>query len=120
MPRAIKSDAELAGPGKQMRSVLPPSLLIALAAIMIFAAAHAVAQTKPPAQPLDLNTATVEQLEQLPGIRKDIAEAIVKFREKSGPFQRVEELRAIRGISEARFEKIRPYVTVNPPAHTPH
>ena len=95
-------------------------LFVVFVVIVIFAAFHVAAQTKPPAQPLDLNAATVEQLEQLPGIRKDIAESIVKFREKSGPFQRVEELRAIRGISEARFEKIRPYVTVNPPAHTPH
>jgi len=120
MPEAIKSDARLAAPGRQIGRLIPPSLVIALAAIAVFAAVHVAAQTKPPAQPLDLNTATVEQLEQLPGIRKDIAEAIVKFREKSGPFQRVEELRAIRGISEARFEKIRPYVTVNPPAHTPN
>ena len=73
------------------------------------------AQKKPPARPLDLNTATLEQLEQLPGIGPTTAKAIVQFREKSGPFQRVEDLRAIHGISKSRLEKLRPYVTVTPP-----
>jgi comEA protein len=74
------------------------------------------AQAKPtPAKTVDLNTATVEQLQQLPGIGPVRAKAIVEFREKSGPFERVEDLLAIRGISKARFEKLRPYVTVSPP-----
>ena len=61
---------------------------------------------------LDLNAATVEQLEKLPGIGPTTAKAIVRFREKSGPFRRVEDLLAIRGITKKRLEKIRPYVTV--------
>ena len=61
---------------------------------------------------LDLNAATVEQLQKLPGIGKVTAEAIVRFREKSGPFRRVEELLAVRGITKKRLEKIRPLVTV--------
>jgi len=73
-------------------------------------------QKKPPAAPLDLNTATLEQLQQLPGVGATTAKAIVRFREKSGPFRRVEDLLAIRGISKARLEKIRPYVTVGAPA----
>jgi competence ComEA-like helix-hairpin-helix protein len=117
MPKAIRSDA---GPHRRIggASVALLSGLVVVAAVAIFACVRAGAQAKPPAQPLDLNTATLEQLERLPGIRKEIAESIVKFREKGGPFQRVEHLRAIRGISKARFEKIRLYVTVIPPAHT--
>ena len=65
-----------------------------------------------PAEPLDLNTATVEQLERLPGIGPSTAKAIVRFREKSGPFRRVEDLLAIRGITKKKLEKIRPLVTV--------
>ncbi len=71
------------------------------------------AKKKPPAKPLDLNTATVEQLEQLPDVGPTTAKAIVAFREKSGPFRRVEDLLAIRGITKKRLEGIRPYVTVN-------
>ncbi len=76
----------------------------------------AVGQGKkqPPAKPINLNQATVEQLQQLPGIGPATAKAIVRFREKSGPFRRVEDLLAIRGITKARLEKLRPYVTVTP------
>ncbi len=69
---------------------------------------------QPPATTLDLNTATVEQLQQLPGIGPTTAKTIVRFREKSGPFRRVEELLVIRGITKAKLEKLRPYVTVAP------
>jgi competence ComEA-like helix-hairpin-helix protein len=118
MRKAIQFDADLPGQPRQVTSMFRWSIVVVAAAVAIFLAFHTAAQTKPTAQPLDLNTATVEQIEQLPGMQKGIAEAIVKFREKSGPFERVEDLRAIRAISKARFEKIRPYVTANPPAHT--
>ena len=72
-------------------------------------------EKKPPAKPIDLNTATVEQLQQLPGVGSSTANAIVKFREKSGPFRRIEDLLAIRRITKQRLEKIRPYVTIGPP-----
>ncbi len=83
-----------------------------------FAAATSSAKKQPPVQPIDLNTATIAQLEQLPGVGAGIAKAIVEFREKSGPFRRVEELLAIRGITKQRLEKIRPYVVVTNPQKT--
>ena len=75
------------------------------------------AQTKkaPPAKPLDLNTATLEQFEQLPGVGPRTAKDIVQFREKGGPFRRVEDLLAIPRITRKRFEQIRRYVFVAPP-----
>jgi competence ComEA-like helix-hairpin-helix protein len=80
-------------------------------------AAHAAVSKKiPPTAPLDLNTATAAQFAQVPGIGPARAKAIVQFREKSGPFQRVEDLLAIRGISARKLEQIRPYVRVSRPA----
>jgi competence ComEA-like helix-hairpin-helix protein len=76
----------------------------------------AEAKKHPPEHPLDLNTATLDQLEQLPNVGPGMAHAIVEFREKSGPFRRVEDLLAIRGITKQRLDKIRPYVIVNLPA----
>lgn len=73
---------------------------------------------KPPAHPIDLNTATVEQLEELPGIGPVTAKKIVEFREKSGPFRKVEDLLAIPRITKAKLEKLRPYVRVGPPNPT--
>ena len=86
-----------------------------LAVIALLAFTVAAAQKKPPSKPIDLNTATIEQLEQLPGIGPSTAKAIIRFREKSGPLKRIEDLLAIHGISKARLEKLRPYVTVTPP-----
>jgi competence protein ComEA len=96
--------------GSQLRARL--ALCVALA---FCAAATAAAQKKPPAAPLDLNSASAAQLATLPGVGASTAHAIVQFREKSGPFRRVEDLRAIQGISAAKLEKIRPYVMVIPP-----
>ena len=78
----------------------------------------ALAKKAPPAAPLDLNTATAAQFAQLPGIGEATAKAIVQFRQKSGPFERVNDLLAIRGISPRKLEQIRPYVTVSTSA--PH
>lgn len=88
------------------------AIAAAFAAMLLFAA-QAGAKPKP-RHPIDLNTATIDQLEELPGIGPKMAQRILDFREKSGPFERVTDLRAIRGIGRKRFEKIRPYVTVTP------
>ena len=91
-------------------------LQLLLAAWIGLAALGVWAQTKkePPKEPLDLNTATVAELQKLPGIGPTTAKAIVRFREKSGPFRRVEDLLAVRGITKKRLEKLRRYVTVKP------
>jgi competence ComEA-like helix-hairpin-helix protein len=88
----------------------------ALALWMCCSAGFLGAQKKPPAEPVDLNSASLDQLEQLPGIGPSTAKAIVQFREKSGPFERVEDMLAIHGISKKRLEKLRPYVVVRPQA----
>jgi competence ComEA-like helix-hairpin-helix protein len=67
-----------------------------------------------PAHSVDLNSATAGQSQQVPGIGPGTAKAMVNFRKKSGPFQKVEDLLAIQGISKARFEKMRPYLTIGP------
>ena len=86
-------------------------LLIAASFICIGVARTA---KQPPSKPLNLNVATADQLAQLPGIGPKTAQSIVDFREKSGPFRRVEDLLAIRGISPKKLEAIRPYVIVGP------
>jgi|SRR5271169_5590702 len=94
----------------------------AIAAILIVACSLAViAQKTPPAHPLDLNVANVKELEQVPGIGPKTAQAIVDFRHKSGRFHRVEDLLAIKGISQRKLDKMRPYlkVTPQPPAAQP-
>ena len=88
------------------------SRVILLLLCLLVAAAIAQAKKTPPTTPLDLNTATAAQLEQLPGLGPAAAQAIVNFRMKSGRFQQVEDLLAIRGISQRKLDQLRPYVTV--------
>jgi comEA protein len=65
-----------------------------------------------PAMAVDINRATVEDFAELPGIGPKLARRIVAFREKHGPFRRVEDLLAIRGIGHKKWKKIRPYLRV--------
>ena len=61
---------------------------------------------------INLNTATVKELETLPGIGPALAKRIVEFREKRNGFKRVEELLAVPGISERKWKAIRDQVEV--------
>ena len=63
---------------------------------------------------LNLNTATLEQLEALPGIGPKTAELIVQYRQKNGPFKKVEELMNVRGIGERSFLRLKPLLTIAP------
>jgi competence protein ComEA len=61
---------------------------------------------------LNLNTATLMELETLPGVGPVLARRIVEFREKKGGFRRVEELLVIPGISERKWKLIKDKVEV--------
>jgi competence protein ComEA len=65
-----------------------------------------------PPGPVDVNHATIEQLDELPGIGPATAAAIIDHREENGPFASVEDLEAVRGIGPAKLEAIRDLVSV--------
>lgn len=66
-----------------------------------------------PPEPVDLNTATAEELAGLPGIGEKLAERILAYRRENGPFDTVEDLLNVSGIGEKKLEDLTPYVTVN-------
>lgn len=68
---------------------------------------------------LNLNSATIEQLEALPGIGRKTAERILEQRQKSGGFKKIEDLMTVKGIGEKSFLKLKPMITVTPRAEKP-
>ena len=62
--------------------------------------------------PINVNTASATDLEELPGVGEVIAQAIVDYRTENGPFTSVEQLLDVSGIGDATLENIRDLVTV--------
>jgi competence ComEA-like helix-hairpin-helix protein len=61
---------------------------------------------------ININTASADELEQLPGIGKGLAQRIIEHRERFGPFRRPEHLIVVRGISDKRFRTLQDVITV--------
>jgi competence protein ComEA len=93
-------------------------VLVAALVIALGVAAQAAAQDTPrstaatASAPLNLNSASVAQLEALPGVGRATAERIVEYRQKSGGFKKPEDLMNVRGIGEKSFLKLKPLITV--------
>ncbi len=63
---------------------------------------------------IDINTASAEELDKLPGIGPAIAKAIIDYRTQNGPFKTIETINDVKGIGDALFEKIKDQITVGP------
>lgn len=66
----------------------------------------------PDVSPLDLNTATAQELARLPGIGEALAARIIAYRAEAGPFERVEEIMEVSGIGEGKFAGLEGRITV--------
>lgn len=75
---------------------------------------------EPPKAPalVDINTATLDELQTLTGIGPVIAQRIIDYRTENGAFTSIEELLNVKGIGEATLNKFRDRVTVSPPEET--
>ena len=75
---------------------------------------YQIVEPKPAEGPvININTASLQELEKLPGVGKGIAERIVAHREQYGPFRRPEHLMMVRGISDRKFRALRPMIVVD-------
>lgn len=88
----------------------PPAASTVLASGAFFEAIPA-----PTSKPIDINRASLGDLETLPGIGPALAQAIVTTRLERGPFFSVDELVEVAGIGVATLERLRPLVVTEPP-----
>lgn len=61
---------------------------------------------------ININTASKEELTTLPGVGESKAEAIIKYREDNGNYEKIEDIKNVSGIGESAFEKIKDNITV--------
>jgi len=88
-------------------------ILSLLLCFLIFcSAATVLAKKKPPTHPINLNSASAAELQQVPGIGPSTADKILEMRKSYGAFKSVDDLLAIKGIGPKRLEKMRKYLTV--------
>ncbi|HXC48858.1 MAG TPA: helix-hairpin-helix domain-containing protein [Candidatus Sulfotelmatobacter sp.] len=95
-------------------------IFFALFALTVSITPHALAKKKPPAHPINLNTAGATELQQVPGIGPTTAQKILDTRKSYGAFKSVDDLLAIKGIGPKKLEKMRKYLTVGKPPAKNH
>ncbi len=84
--------------------------LAVVLALTLFAGVAAAAKPQPVGK-VNINSATAQQLETLPGVGPKLAARIVEYRQKAGGFKSAQELMNVKGIGEKNFEKIQAHVT---------
>jgi comEA protein len=90
-------------------------VFFAILAFALVTVPAALAKKKPPAHPININTAGASELQQVPGIGPSTAQKILDTRKSSGVFKSVDDLLAIKGIGPKKLEKMRKYLTVGKP-----
>ena len=112
--RAALAEADLAGlnlaaPLVDGIQVLVPSRVTAAAAVV--AAARTRGEVARSGRAVSLSSATVEELDELPGVGPITAQKILDYRAEHGPFASVDDLDAVPGIGPTRIEQLRDLVT---------
>ena len=100
-----------------VRSILALAALAFLAAVQAPAVAAQARGSRSGSKPavtgtVNVNTASASELQALPGIGAKTAARIVEYRQKNGPFKKIEELMNVRGVGEKNFVKLKAQITV--------
>jgi len=83
-------------------------LIVAMTAI----AAPTLTAVDDQVKKININTATLTELQQLPRIGEKIAQRIIEFRNQNGDFKKIEELLKVKGIGEQMFSRLKDKITV--------
>ena len=85
---------------------------LALALLLVASQAPAVGSKAAPSGVVNINTASSEELQLLPGVGRVRADAILATRKERGGFKSVDDLVAVKGIGQSMLERLRPHVTL--------
>jgi competence protein ComEA len=104
---------------RNVLSIVMVAALLAFIPPLVAAQEKPAGRTAPAATPVakaavNINTATAAEFEGLPGIGARTAARILEYRQKNGPFKKIEELMNVRGVGEKSFLKLKPQLTVGP------
>ena len=108
--------AELQEPGRQALELMAPSLVQSKPSAPQERPREHDVSRRPIGIALDLNRASAQDFERLPGIGPVLAGRIIQYRASQGMFHDIEQLREVKGIGPKKFEQIRPHVAVVPVA----
>ena len=111
--RLARAGFGLARTAQALRALARVGLTALLLGAVLATAAPDVSMAEDRLGVVNVNTATVEELVQLPGIGEKRAQAILEARQQRGGFKSVDELLEIRGIGPANLEKLRPHLSVS-------
>ena len=103
---------------RSLVSVLAFVLCVAAVAVPTAASQEGKAPAKPsrgaaPSQIVNVNTASAADFEALPGIGPKLAARIIDYRQKNGPFKKLEDLMNVQGLGEKNFLKLKPQLTLS-------
>ena len=103
-----------------VRTLVAAVALVVMVAAPSLVAAQAKAAGQSSAKPpvtgtININTASAADLQRLPGIGAKTAGRVIEYRQKNGPFKKVEELMNVRGVGEKNFLKLKNQISVGAP-----
>jgi competence protein ComEA len=87
------------------------SLVVAAMVVVVFSV-HVQAYPETPDKKIDINAASVTELQKLPRIGEKVAQRIIDFRKQHGDFKKIEEIMKVRGIGERTFKLIKDLIVV--------
>lgn len=69
-------------------------------------------ETKEKSKIVNINTATIDELQEIPGIGESTAQKIITYRKENGKFTKIEDLKNVSGIGEAKFNQMKEYISI--------